>query len=532
MARKKRKKHTRIGFVSNIKINNKVIIIFALLVVAVSVMFYGAAVIVSSILSDNKSESEKMISSSAEEYLNTSIESMVSVSKTVYTNEALYEFLNRKYKTTVDYFDKYYEFSQSKFLVVTEDSAIKQFKIYTANDTVTNGGNISRLDSAGDEEWYRAFTELNRDMIIYCDADQKNLSLIRKLDYKRIQTGQAIIKIDFNPAVLQENYMDMYFDGTLYVTSGDTLLYSNTRNLTLPSDNELANYSKSSKNYYTCDVTYYVKANNKQIISIFSIPLAIPLIILFIICIVVIITIITDFKDRTKEVCDICTEKKITKKIHFGEDEIGRLYNDVKNTIVDITRLNDEKNNLKRFINEYKEKTNDVIIAALNFDTRIRFGIENNSKVSNTVTLDEELRNISIFLDSLKERELFRYSLISDTTSSEKRILPYSLSAIALHVAQYQGTGNDVEIDVRELEGCYSIRYYKSGVAFSSADILKLRAIFEPESAKSLPAFEAEDEYNPYIRLSRFYLDNITFNINSKEEIDFEFIIVNDSGTK
>lgn len=530
MARKKRKKHTRIGFVSNIKINNKVIIIFTLLIVSVSVMFYGATVIVSSLLSENKKESEKMISSAAEGYLDSSIESMVSVSKTVYTNEAVYEFLNRKYQNTADYFDKYYEFSQSKLLVITEDSAIKQFTIYTANDTVTNGGNISRIDSAENEEWYRTFTSLNRDMIIYCNSDQNNLSLIRRLDYRKVQTGEAIIKLDFNPAVLQSTYMDMYFDGTVYVSSGDTLLYSNTRDTAMPSSDELRKYTLSSINYYTCNIDYYVCANQKKIISLFSIPFAVPLMVLFVICLVIIITIITDFKNRTKEVCDICTEKKITKKVHFGEDEIGRLYNDVKNTIFDITRLNDEKNNLRHFINEYKEKTNDVIITALNFDTRIKFGLENDSDVSRVVSLDEELRNVSALLDDLKTRELFRYSLISDTTSSDKKILPYSLSAIALHVARYEGTGNDIEIDVREHEGCYSIRYYKSGVAFSPADILKLRAIFEPESTKSLPAFEAEEEYNPYIRLSRFYLDDITLNINSREEIDFEFIIAGNTG--
>ena len=254
MARKKRKKHTRIGFVSNIKINNKVIIIFTLLIVAVSIMFYGAAVIVSSILSENKKESERIISSAAEEYLNSAIERMVSVSKTVYTNESVYEFLNRRYQNTSDYFDRFYEFSQSGFPEVNEESAIKQFVIYTANDTVKNGGNISRLDSVENEEWYRTFNTLNRDMIIYCNADQNNLSLIRKLNYRKVQTGDSIIKLDFNPDVLQSSYMDMYFDGTVYVSSGDTLLYSNTRDIVLPSSDELDKYTLSSKNYYTCDI--------------------------------------------------------------------------------------------------------------------------------------------------------------------------------------------------------------------------------------------------------------------------------------
>ena len=40
MARKKRKKHTRIGFVSNIKINNKVIRVINIVCGAI-IIFYG-----------------------------------------------------------------------------------------------------------------------------------------------------------------------------------------------------------------------------------------------------------------------------------------------------------------------------------------------------------------------------------------------------------------------------------------------------------------------------------------------------------
>lgn len=532
MARKKRKKHTRIGFVSNIKINNKVILIFVFLILSVAIMFYAAAAIVRTLVNDNKKESEKMISASAEEYLNNEIENMVSVAKIVYTNEALYDFLNTRYQSTVDYFDRYYDFSQSRFLVVTEDSAIKQFKIYTANDTVMNGGNIGRLDTVSDEQWYRKFKNLNRDMIIYCSSDQKNLSLIRRLDYKRVQTGESLIKLDFNTSNLQNSFKNMYFDGSVYVTNEDTVLYSNMKDMELPEPNILSKYTKKSKNYYTCDIDYYVQANKKNIISIFAVPFAVPLILLFILCFVFVVMIIMDFKNRTKEVCDICTEKRITKKVQFGEDEIGRLYKDVNNTIIDLTRLNDEKQNLKRFLNDYKDKTNDVIIGALNYETYNRFGLEKMSEASETISLGEELLNISKLLDRLKSQGSFRYSLLSDTESTEKSIIPYSLSAIALHVAEYEGTDKDIEIDVREHDGCYSVRYYKPGVAFSSADVLKLRAIFEPESNKSLPAFDSEEEYNSYIRLGRFYLDDITLNINSKEEIDFELIITNHSGRK
>ncbi len=531
MQRKKKKKHVRAGFVSDIKIKNKVIIIFVLLIICIAIMFYGAAVIVYSLIDENRKENEQMITSSADEYINTEIENMVSIAKTVYTNEALYEFLNNKYATTVDYYDRYYDFSQSRFLVVTEDSAVRQFKIYTANDTVMNGGNIGRIDTIENEEWYRYFRQLDRDMIIYCSSDQKNLSLIRKLDYKRVHTGAAVIKIDFNTANLQSKFLSMYFDGRVYVASGDTLLYGNQKDMTMPDSDTLKNYTKKSRNFYTCDIDYYVYSNSRRVMSIFAVPMAVPLILSFFLCFILVITIINDIKNRIMEVCAMCVNKRKAsvdrQKDNLGEDEIGRLYRDVNNTLIDLNRLKDEKDNLSRFIRDYKLKTNDVIIAALNYETRQRFELKTPEEAGETVTLDEELLNLSRMLDRLKEREYFSYSLISDTTSAVKNIIPFSLSAIALHVAEYEGVGHDVEIDVREHDGCFSIRYYKQGVALSPADILKLRAIFEPESAKSLPAFEAEEEFNSYVRLSRFYLDNITLNINSKEELDFEFIITN-----
>ena len=523
-----RNREIRPGFGSSIKINYKVGFIFVCIAVCGVVLALWAYNVGTTLIDENKYESEKMISSAAEEYINTEIESMVSIAKTVYTNEALYEFLNTRYKDSVDYFDKYYDFSQSRFLVITENSSIKQFKIYTANSSVLNGGNIGKLDSVENEDWYQRFRELDRDMIIYCSNDQKNLSLIRKLDFKRVHTGEALIKIDFNPATLQTKFMDMYFDGKLYITSGGTVLYSNQKDRTLPPKEELSKYCEQSRNFYTCDISFHVCSAEKNILSVVWIPVAPFYLALIASSLLLVVLMITDLKNRILEVGHICADKKKASldrnRIDFGKDEISTLYKDVNNTLIDLNRLTYEKNNFKTFINDYKIKTNDVILSALNYETRIKFGIETEGEVSEPVTLDEELLNLSRLLDQFKEREYFKYSLLSDTTSTVKNVIPYSLSAVALHVAQYNGTGSEVEIDVREHDECFSIRFYKK-TEFSSADMLRLRAIFEPESAKSLPSYESEAEFNSYVRLSRFYLDNITLNINSKEELDFEFII-------
>jgi hypothetical protein len=259
------------------------------------------------------------------------------------------------------------------------------------------------------------------------------------------------------------------------------------------------------------------------------VPFFIPLLIILVLGVIVVIVIINDFKNRTIEVCNICDgRKKNTSDLHrrsLGEDEIGRLYDDVSDKLTDLKRLADEKKNMKDFVDDYRVRTNEVIMAALNYETSCKYGINSVEKVSVPVSLDEELLNLSGFLNELKERAYFKYSLVSDTTSVVKNVLPYSFSAVALHVAQYNGTGAEVEIDICEHDGCYSVRFHKAGTFLTSADLLTLRAIFEPEGSRGLPSYKAEDEFNPYVRLSRYYLEDITLNINSKEELDFEFII-------
>lgn len=529
MPRKRRRKHVEAGLGSRLALKYKVIIIFVLIFLSGAVMAYGSWSIVHSFIDESREESQNMILTASDEFLNTEIENIVSVSKTVYTNDEVYAFLNRRYISSVEYYDAYYDFSKSRFLVTTETSAIKEFRIYTGNSSVTSGGNIGKLNQIEDEDWYRRFRELDRDMIVYCSPEGRNLSLIRKLDYKKVNTGEAVLKIDFNPSKLQKSFKDMYFNGKVYLAHDGVLLYSNQKDASLPDEHILKDYVKKSRNFYTCDVDFYVLADSRTVISVFKIPFAVPLMFALAVFLFVIVALISDFQNRTMEVCRLCNDKrKISldrNKVNMGGDEIATLYKDVYNTLIDLKRLADEKNNLRKFINEYKIKTNSVIISSLNFETRMKYGIETLDEVSTPVSLDEELRIMSRMLDRHRETEYFKYSLLSDTTSKVKNVIPYSLSAVALHVAQYGGTGGDVEIDVRELDGCYSIRYYKAGTALTSADVLRLRAIFEPESAKSLPSFEAEDEFNAYVRLSRFYLDNITLNINSKETLDFEFII-------
>lgn len=526
MSRKRRKKHHRIGFVSNIRINTKVLIIFISQILAIGVMFAGMMTIVYKQLDDNKNELEESVLTSSEQYVSTAVENMISIAKTVYTNESIYSFLSTRYLSQEEYQLAYYELFSGKSFVAAEVSSVDSFKIYTANSTVSDDGDIVKLESVVNEDWYVFLTELKKDMIVFCDKEHRNLSLIRKLNYKNIHTGDAYLKLDFNSEDLQNIFENLSFDGQVYVMSDDITLYSNHDIYEQPTEDFLSNSLRLDKNYYTCNISYYVRQNKKDVFSVILKPSAIPATLLFIICQAVVVIIILDFKNRTREVYEACAGKKILNKVYYGEDEIGKLFNGLKNTLVDVKRLNEEKHNLTAFVNEYKKNTNDILISALNYNTSVNLGI-NQSYVENFVSLQQEILNINRFLDNLSEKTNFRYTLVSDTEANEKTIIPYSLSVVALYLATYGTNDSEMEIDIREFEECYRVRFFRAGVKMSSAELLRLRAVFEPDGERSLLTFDSSDEFNPFIRLSRFYGDDISLTINSKDVVDIELVLRN-----
>ncbi|MBR6923803.1 MAG: hypothetical protein IKH50_04625, partial [Oscillospiraceae bacterium] len=69
MKRKRKKKQIKAGFASNIKIKNKVSIIIVTLMICFIVIAYGSYYIVSSMITANKKESERLVAASAQRYV-------------------------------------------------------------------------------------------------------------------------------------------------------------------------------------------------------------------------------------------------------------------------------------------------------------------------------------------------------------------------------------------------------------------------------------------------------------------------------
>ena len=205
-------KQKKIGFISDMRADTRFLIIFISVIISICVAVVSAIVLVSTNHEDEKLQSEQTIIAASEQYIDTSIENIVAIAKTVYTNNTLYDFLNVDYATSADYYDAYYKMTENNSLIIAENNNIRKFTIYTDNKSILNGGNISNLEDVKKAEWYNDFINIKKDMIVYCDSENGYLSIIRKLDYYKIDTGDCLLKIDFNQKNLTQNFKDIELD--------------------------------------------------------------------------------------------------------------------------------------------------------------------------------------------------------------------------------------------------------------------------------------------------------------------------------
>ena len=173
-----------------------------------------------------KKEMEETTISAVEQYINTSIDNVVSIANTLYTNSTLYEFLNKNYDTSTEYYDAFYQIKKNNSLSVAESQNITKYTIYTENKTILSGGNFSSsLNSS--EEWYNYFIKANKPMIIYCDQQENKMSLIRKLDFYTLNSGNCYLKIDINLNLMHDYFNNINFNGKLLIMNGGFIIYSN-----------------------------------------------------------------------------------------------------------------------------------------------------------------------------------------------------------------------------------------------------------------------------------------------------------------
>ncbi|MDE5769152.1 MAG: hypothetical protein K2H82_07175, partial [Oscillospiraceae bacterium] len=474
-----------------------------------------------------QTENENTILNSTEQYIDTAIENIVAIAKTIYTNNSLYDLLNTEYASAAAYYDAFYQFQENNSLIITENKNIKKYTIYTDNSTITSGGNIVHLSKAKDEEWYQRFCELNKPMIVFCDKENQSFSLIRKLDYNTIRTGDCYLKIDLSNAVI-ENYFDrLDFRGNLYVMSHSILIYSNTDEKNADEINITSDYKCYVKNYYTAELEYYAKEQKSAVLEIITrnMTYLIPFLILFLLSVITAIVIVLDMTARTKKFDAIVhseeTLSQAENSLIYGTDELGKMF---ANCIQFFDRLQFNQRKLKKCYDALEksyENTQQIRLQALHLDIKnlclAKYPIEKpDLDFSEPLAIDFEFEMLR---KHFQNRNIQHFKVILEKMPEQVTVLPFSVIMTADDLINPENSGivrisENLEISVRAFfkENCLHIQF-RTNSPISSGKILKLRALFEDYPHQTDFDFQAGDIYNHYSRIKNYYGSHVSLEI-------------------
>lgn len=151
----------------------------------------------------------------------------------IYMNKKINEFNNYSFKSSLDYFEKYYELSNDTLFSVKLKGSRFAATIYSDAEGVVNGGRFRTLKSAENENWYKAFQRCNEEVMLFTDYTkkdyntQRSISVIRKLDYLQKNRTENLVKVDFNYADMVDDINNLGFSSIVYVCYKNHILLTN-----------------------------------------------------------------------------------------------------------------------------------------------------------------------------------------------------------------------------------------------------------------------------------------------------------------
>ena len=160
------------------------------------------------------------------------------LSKNIYFNKYINEFLNTEFQSTLDYYNQYQELLKDSLFDSSLGTSNSIIRMYADNDTIVNGGRFWRMESVEEEKWYRDFMDSGQNMQMYFyyeDAGPTNpspvkkLSFVRKLDRYKRNKYNKLLRIDLDYNAINQGMTMANYGGDVYVCSETgQILLSNT----------------------------------------------------------------------------------------------------------------------------------------------------------------------------------------------------------------------------------------------------------------------------------------------------------------
>lgn len=216
---------------NNIRLRNKLLIIY---IVSVFIPIILTNVIFYYVTTENvKSQKMHDLSLSLEQMSNEfsqGVDDAIGVSTVLYADNMLYSFLERQYTSLIDFILAYNSYFRDIDKYVPIYSSIHSITIYTDNETIIYAGGIHQInEQVKESHWYKNTDNLRGLFPVLTrtrgDSGQLNrFSLIRELNYFNNNTTQKIIKIELSPAMIEQTFNNVTFQGDVYLVNENGMI--------------------------------------------------------------------------------------------------------------------------------------------------------------------------------------------------------------------------------------------------------------------------------------------------------------------
>ena len=503
-----------------------------LLAVAVLLLVIAMMPTISVTQKEKYQQMEQTAITSAEQVMNLSIETAVSIAKSIYTNDAIYEFLNTRYESASAYYETYYPIKQNSAMNLADTNIVKECLIYTANPTVLVGGSIRKLEDAKDESWYQSFQQMGKPTILCLDPDTSMLVLVRKLDYRSLDTGDSYLYLELDSNILPSFMEQLGFDGEMYVLSGSKLLYTNREDVqTAENVNISADYACLTRNYYTIPIEFYSRAARHGFIG-FLADNRYLLIALGITAALLVFTSYFLFYGIRRRISPLLKDFRENGTIHLpeagtsGKDEIGQLL-DAAIVCADNLRHEDSEHPMNNdMIHRATAEYDKLFRTAMRLDAELvmqeHFPNLKRPGPALNIPLAQELAMLEKIASQLHAR------FQSDEIPLEGWTVPaYTIVLIGEDIFR-RFIDPSVTITV---DGTAAHITFESPVKPKSTDSLKFRAIFEDSNISEVYDFDRSYRFNPYLRLKACQGSGVDIELNDKIHFKFVIILTQQGGT-
>ncbi|MCM1506151.1 MAG: hypothetical protein NC177_03305 [Ruminococcus flavefaciens] len=496
----------KISIISDLKFKTKSAVIYILSIISSVAVITAMITSVYNSQENKHEEMQKTIVTASEQLMEMTIESGVAIAKSIYTNENIYSFLNDEYDSSGEYYDAFYSLQHSNPLTIAETNIINNCIVYTENPTILTGGNISSFTPVLNTDWYHEYKKLNKPMILYIDKETNVVSIIRRLDFQNLKTGESCLKLDLNMKLLTDYCDSLDFNGKLYIINGGSLIYSNIPDITLENTDINPDFECYIKNYYTADIEYYAYEYRKPIEEFFSENIV--CIIIFVAVIILMITagqlFTADMKRRIRRATEVLINENSLNLTDNGKDEIGELLDMCIKFSEKLAKTHSVYRRKKEEVIQTSSQYNELFATAMKLDAELYISEKYPDiyrKYPENIPLETETEHIRRITHN-----------ITCSGTSDMKVPAYSLFLIAEDLYS-----SDLSVSIVHNKNTTNITFTSSAVQ-EQPKILKLNAIFEDSNISDEYSFSHKNPYNPYLRIMHCLENRVSAEIKTKDK--------------